>query len=264
LWTGERIYLEPLTPAHNLATHWTDEIPRNAIASSLDAFKKTIDRLESYYQTLVTPVTTSSKIRMFPFPTSYEDEEKHEIKFTYQSRIQDKLVFRASVDGSDEDHLCIKFTKRYSEKAHRLLANLEHAPRLRAVSSLPGGWIMVVMDFSPYGPLNDLLRLPSSPEFASESELVVVKIREIVQRLHENNLVHGDIRNTNILVDRETLTSKGRCVVHLLDFDWAGTEGEVRYPERVNTTSVRRPDGVSDREPIIKAHDTAMIDLLWS
>jgi serine/threonine protein kinase len=265
LWTGEKIHLEPLTPGYDLRIHWTDEISRNAIASSLDALKKIISRLERYSQdlaTLATLVTTSSKMRMFPYPTSYEDETKVEIRFTYRSRIDDKLIFRAAVNGSDEDTLCIKFTRRYSEKAHRLLAELGHAPRLRAVSSLPGGWIMIVMDLSRYDPL---YLLPFPPRSASESKHVVrSKIRDIVQKLHDNNLVHGDIRDINILVDRKTIISKDSCAIHLLDFDWAGTEGEVRYPERVNTKSVRRPDGVSDRELITKGHDMAMVDFLWA
>jgi serine/threonine protein kinase len=261
LWTGEKIHLEPLTPIYNLTIHWTKRIFRNAIASSLDALKKIITRLERYYQdlaTLATPVAASSKMRMFPYPTSYEDETKVEIRFTYRSRIDDKLIFLASVDGSDEYTLCIKFTQRYSEKAHRTLAELGHAPRLRAMSSLPGGWIMVVMDFSRYDPLY-LLPL------AFESKHVLrSNIRDIVQTLHNHNLVHGDIREINILVDRETTTSKDGCAIHLLDFDWAGTEGEVRYPEGVNTISVRRQDGVSDREIITKDHDMAMVDFLWA
>jgi serine/threonine protein kinase len=97
------------------------------------------------------------------------------------------------------------------------------------------------------------LKLPLLPlGFASELKS---KIRDIVQRLHDNDLVHGDIRDTNILVDLETSS----YAVQLLDFDWAGTEGEVRYPERVNTKSIRRPDGVSDRELITKDHDTTMV-----
>jgi serine/threonine protein kinase len=247
--------VEPLTPTYDLTTHWTDEIARNAIASSLDAFKKTIGRLEEYYQTLplAPPV-----VRTFPYPTSYKDKRGQEIKFTYRSRIDEKLVFRASVDGDVKNNsLCVKFTKRYSENAHQFLANLGYAPQLREVTSLPGGWTMVIMDFSPYAQLAELF-MPSveSPRFVKS------KIRDIVQKLHDNGFVHGDIRENNILVDPETLASKDDCAVHLIDFDWAGKDQEVRYLGRVNTLTVRRPNGVSDGELITKSHDMEMVSLL--
>jgi serine/threonine protein kinase len=198
-----------------------------------------------------------SVVRTFPDPTSYKDKRGQEIKFTYRSRIDEKLVFRASVDGDVEGGLCVKFTKRYSENAHRFLANLGYAPQLREVTSLPGGWTMVVMDFSPYAQLSELL-MPSveSPRFVKS------KIRDIVQKLHDNGFVHGDIRENNILVEPETLTSKDDCSVHLIDFDWAGKDQEVRYPGRVNTVTVRRPNGVSDGELITKGHDMEMVSLL--
>jgi serine/threonine protein kinase len=250
------LHVEPLTPTYDLTTHWRDETARNAIASSLDAFKKTISRLEEYYQAL--PLAPSVD-RTFPYPTSYKDKRGQEIKFTYQSRIDERLVFRASVDSDVENGLCVKFTRRYSEEAHQFLADLGYAPQLREVTSLPGGWTMVVMDFSPYTQLSELF-MPSieSPRFVKS------KMREIVQRLHDNGFVHADIREKNILVDPKTLTGKDDCSVHLIDFDWAGKDQEVRYPGRVNTVTVRRPNGASDGELITKDHDMEMVSLLLS
>jgi serine/threonine protein kinase len=252
--------VEPLTPTYDLTTHWTDEITRNAIASSLDAFRNTIDRLEGYYKNLKTLALAPPVVRMFPYPTSYKDEKGQEIKFTYRSRIDRKLVFSASVDGSVENEdLCVKFTKRYSEEAHQFLANLGYAPKLRKVTSLPADWTMVVMDFSQYHGLFDLF-LPS----LESASLIKSKIRDIIQKLHDNGFVHGDIRNTNILVDPKTLTTKDGCSVHLIDFDWAGRDQEVKYPARVNNISVRRPDGVSDGELITKSHDMEMVSYLFT
>ncbi|KAL5526108.1 hypothetical protein ACEPAG_7446 [Sanghuangporus baumii] len=155
LWTGKNIHVEPLTPMHDLMVHWTDETSRNAIASSLDAFKRTIERIEKYYESFPrSPVTAT--VRTFPYPTSYKDETGQDIDFTYQSRFGEKLVFVAVTARSPEEKLCIKFTRRYSEEAHRILANLEHAPRLRQVVLLPGNWFMVVMKFSQYLRLSDI------------------------------------------------------------------------------------------------------------
>jgi hypothetical protein len=253
LWTGEHLHVEPLTPSYDLTTHWTNEIARNAIASSLDAFNNTIRRLEGYYKTLD---SASPVIRTFPYPTSYIDKSGREVKFKYQSRIGEKLVFRALGDG-DED-LCVKFTKRYSEEAHQFLADLGYAPQLRAVTSLPSDWTMVVMDFSPFVQL-----VAPLPQLIIQSRnLIQSKVHDIVQKLHDNGFVHGDVRDVNVLVDPETLT-KDDCSVHLIDFDWAGKDQEVRYPARVNTISVRRPEGVSDGELITKSHDMDMVFRLF-
>jgi serine/threonine protein kinase len=116
---------------------------------------------------------------------------------------------------------------------------------------------MVVMDFSQYVQLSELiLRSDEARQFVRS------KVKDIVQKLHDNNLVHGDIRDINILVDPKTLTSKDSCAVHLIDFDWAGTDLVVRYPGRVNRESVRRPNGASDGELITKDHDWEMVDFL--
>jgi hypothetical protein len=47
-----------------------------------------------------------------------------------------------------------------------------------------------------------------------------IPIVEFLQRLHDNGFVHGDIRCFNIIF--------GKC---LIDFDYGGVEGSVRYPK---------------------------------
>ncbi|KAF8336168.1 hypothetical protein F5887DRAFT_841756, partial [Amanita rubescens] len=152
--------------------------------------------------------------------------------------------------------LCVKFTRRYSEDAHRLLAQLGYAPRLRAVMRLPGGWIMVVMDYSEYTQLCDpMLQISDDMRHT-----VKAKVSEVVQKLHDAGFVHGDIRSPNVLVDCRTLTSKDGIKIHFIDFDWAGRQGEAIYPMRVNNVTVRRPEGASDGKPILVEHDIAMVN----
>src|SRR5215475_14143471 len=94
------------------------------------------------------PPDHSLSDRTFPYRTSYEDENGQRINFTYHSRIPEKLVFFATSNEpkAEPGALCVKFTRRYSEDAHRFLAGLGHAPQLRVITSLPGGWMMVIMD----------------------------------------------------------------------------------------------------------------------
>ena len=196
--------------------------------------------------------------RAYPYKTSYDDENGQHINFSYQSRVDDKLVFVAEPDKStDQDlgTLCIKFTRRYSEDAHRFLAQLGYAPRLRAVMRLPGGWNMVVMDYSNYKQLYESI-LEMSAELRCA---ITAKVLEVVQKLHDAGFVHGDLQSSNVLVDCRVSTSKDGIKIHLIDFDWAGRQGEVVYPMGVNTVTVRRPEGALDGKPILVEHDLAMV-----
>ena len=158
----------------------------------------------------------------------------------------------------DLDTLCVKFTRWYSEDAHRFLAQLGYAPQLRAVMQLHGGWNMVVMDYSEYKQLCD-------PNLQISDELrhtIMAKVSEAVQKLHDAGFVHGDIRPPNVLVDSRMLTSKDGIKIHFIDFDWAGRQGEAVYPMRVNRVTVWRPEGASDGKPILVEHDMAMVNHL--
>jgi Mn2+-dependent serine/threonine protein kinase len=216
IWTGERVFVEPLTPLFDFTTHWTNDVGRGAIAAALHAFLNTVPRFEAHYERM--PAYLQD--RTYPYKTDYQDGSGQQINFRYTSRFPEKLVFTAR---TGTDNLCVKFAKQYSEKVHRFLAELSHAPKLRAVTVLPGGWNMIVMDFSHYVSVED-------PTLNPLRDKVKSKVMEIVQKLHSHNFVHGDIRPANILVNLETPANSGSCVIHLIDFDWAGTVGEAQIP----------------------------------
>ncbi|KAI0252353.1 hypothetical protein BJV78DRAFT_1281708 [Lactifluus subvellereus] len=207
--------------------------------AGLSAFMNTVRRIEAHY--LRVPDLPPRK-GSYPYPTSYiEDETGQQINFKYEKRFPEKLVFSARADAEGIGPLIVKFARRYSAEAHKLLARLGHAPRLHAVTTLPGSWVMVVMNFSLYPSLDDLTVLLSD----RSRQKVLSKVTDIVQALHKNHLVHGDIRSTNLLVDDQTLARDEDLVIHLLDFDWAGRIGEVKYPMGVNTETMTRPAGVA-------------------
>jgi hypothetical protein len=140
----------------------------------------------------------------FPYMKSYEDGGE-EIAYTYNRRLDDrKLIFTAS---AYTDQFIVKFTRTrcYSGSAHRYLADLGFAPGLRQLVSLPGGWSAVVMDESQYEPLYWMVLS------AEQQDKVGHKLSEIVKKLHEGGLVHGDIRDTNLLIGRASLTEGIGC-----------------------------------------------------
>ena len=65
---------------------------------------------------------------------------------------------------------------------------------------------------------------------------------EQLKTLHARYLVHGDIRDTNILVKNDNRTQ-----LMFIDFEWAGVEDVVRYPPYVNYTDIERPNDARRR-----------------
>ncbi|KIK92208.1 hypothetical protein PAXRUDRAFT_13348 [Paxillus rubicundulus Ve08.2h10] len=70
---------------------------------------------------------------------------------------------------------------------------------------------------------------------SSLSASAFTDIRKKLKDLHNGGFVHGDIRDTNILVN-----NNGKFMI--VDFDWAGKINEARYPPYVNREDIWRPD----------------------
>jgi len=87
----------------------------------------------------------------FPYITSYGGDV-NATKFTYKKCLHCSDIQKATsifaADDSEGKPLFIKFTSRYNETAHRLLAGKGYAPTLRHCSETVAGsgCFMVVMD----------------------------------------------------------------------------------------------------------------------
>jgi serine/threonine protein kinase len=157
-----------------------------------------------------------------------------------------------------EPNKCVvKFARRYSEASHRLLASHDSAPALVQCIRLSTEWVAIVMAWSNYEVLDDLELTKD------EQKKVLEKVKEIVQILHNQGLVHGDIRTTNILVDLSSLASE-EVKIHFLDFDWAGRIGEAKYPIGINRETVRRPEEAEGGKLITVQHDYEMVSYLFA
>ena len=84
-------------------------------------------------------------------------------------------------------------------------------------------------------------------------------INKALDVLHDRGFVHGDLQNFNMMHTKEN----GAWRVLLLDLDWSGKLGEVRYPGGINRTTIPRPAGVEGGKLIEKEHDRAMIELIF-
>jgi hypothetical protein len=79
-------------------------------------------------------------------------------------------------------------------------------------------------------------------------------LNQVIQLYHEAGFVHGDLRAPNIIISNQKPV--------ILDFDWAGENGIVRYPRVLNHHDILWPDGVDVNQPIQAEHDIFMLNQL--
>lgn len=215
------------------------------------ALRRAIDSLRSYYEADL-PAMIAKPLSLpdptFPHQNQYTsliDNKGHDI--VYVGNVKN-LVFLGKTDKNKD--ICIKFVRSYSKDVHIYCASIGSAPALHGFESLPGGWFMVVMDMldAPYQSLDD------SALIANE-DLPELPLMETVTSLHQAGFVHGDLRDSNIWVNTESLSK-----FMLTDFDWSGVIGTVRYPMNVYAGyDLWRPKGASDGQLIEVGHDVDMV-----
>ncbi|EGO20791.1 hypothetical protein SERLADRAFT_477272 [Serpula lacrymans var. lacrymans S7.9] len=155
----------------------------------------------------------------------------------------------ATPDGATE--VVVKFASRYGKAAHRLLSDAKLAPKLHWCEPIIGGLFMVVMDHLEDGASIWRLRNSSRPKPVPEA--VLRDVKRALKLLHENRFVFGDLRDTNVVSSKE----QG----FLVDFDWAGKEGEDRYPAALNENNKWHAE-VRAHAVMSKAHDDYQFEQL--
>ncbi|KAI6123372.1 hypothetical protein EDD16DRAFT_177805 [Pisolithus croceorrhizus] len=102
---------------------------------------------------------------------------------------------------------------------------------------------MVVMDYIEGLMLCDALERQEVPAN------FLAHLHQAGAHLHGAGFVLGDLRQPNIIV-----TPDDEIIVRLIDFDWAGKDGEVPYPITISP-DILLPEGVAELMPIEKQHD---------
>lgn len=187
----------------------------------------------------------------FPYPYSYTcTKTSSTCYFTYCHQMDStRLLFSAKT--ADGKTLCIKFVCYYSKEVHQRCASGGFAPALHGFEHLPGGWYMIVMEMitDEYCCLGEL----SAPYPHHDA------IATGLQSLHQERYVHGDIQKSNIMVKRDC--SPG---FKLVDFDWSGIIGKVRYPVNVpRGDGLWRPDGAKYGQLILAEHDIQTLHAMF-
>ena len=175
-----------------------------------------------------------------------EDNECHGI---YLAR----MPSGASTDDASIKVVLVKFTARYNEVAHCLLADHDPslAPALYHCVRVIGGLYMVVMEYmSNAKTLHRFFTQSPLPPLPSV-ETVRRDLTKALELLHGRDLVFGDLRGLNILYSAEDNRA------FLVDFDGVGKHEEDRYSPCLNT---ELDLGVDKWQVMEKSHDCANLE----
>jgi len=148
---------------------------------------------------------------------------KEEIQFQiiqrHPSQSDHRFLYLAETIPAKETIL-LKFTRRYSLELHHFCAEAGHAPLIIGFRSLPGDWFVIAMEYLPSA-VSPHQVIPET--FDRFCDRWIDDLQRLTEKFHQKNLVHGDLREPNILCNE--------AKVMLIDFDWGGKVGEAHYPD---------------------------------
>lgn len=171
--------------------------------------------------------------------------------------------------------IVIKFVQRYGYEAHQILPNKKLAPQLYYCGLIGGDQgddILTCTDARGsidcnaggvyVGPTRMVVMAYSGQKnSSSEGQLLTVERRrdleQALELLHSAGQVFGDLRPPNVIYLEATRPASDPSV-HLIDFDWSGTEGTVHYPPHL--TSGLWVPGVESYNKITKEADISLLN----
>ena len=256
-----RYVCDPVTPFLPMMVlpHQQDMIVM--VAKALRATKNAIRKLKLQYDTWanMAPSLLAEVQLDFPYVRSF-DYQGSRYEFRYLESIppgSHHLVYRVCVERTGGNsfpvgtELVVKFCKRYSVPAHRALSDdiqSQLAPSFISCLSIAGGWKMVIMDYIPWSTLNNMMAVDPDVQRA-----ILSNLRRALNLLHNQNLVHGDLRPNNILVNPSG-------DIRIVDFEHSGRfdgVNAVRYPPFLNKSGqIQWAPGTECNGLITREHDT--------
>ena len=140
----------------------------------------------------------------------------------------------------NEQQVVVKFTRSYGTDVHEYMYQSGFAPKLIDFTKLDGGWIVVLMEFVD----GDRVQKEEAQECKHFIEA------HILPKLQEKNYVHGDLRLSNIIRFNKKFI--------VIDYDWAGTNGEARFPVNL----LQWPKSVNPGGFITNASDIETVQMM--
>jgi len=231
------------------------------VARILYSLGRALSNLKEYYLGLKLEQIRGPELhpRYFPSIYAYRDASGMIVNYKYMKPLERDatcVTFLAKTLETPAKSIVVKFVERYNDAAHKLLEEVDAAPRLlyygivgvRDGDPTYGHLKMVVMEYldgMTADQARNLRQLP--PTFLAE-------VRGILKRLHDDDFVFGDLRGANIMITKNNK-------VKFVDFDWAGKEGVSRYPLFLSH-QIQWPEGVEGLGVMKKSHDIDMLKML--
>jgi len=216
-----------------------------------------------YYKNLKPSGPLPLDSRYFPSITAYTGTDGDGlVNFKYVGYLEngpDCVTLRARTCAEPAKDIVVKFVECYGDRAHHLLVDEGLAPKLWYYGP-PGvregqpsyhSLFMVVMEY--------IEGQTFATVKADMDQDAIARVRSGVERalglLHKGGYVFGDLRSSNIMVEK---TGE----VKLIDFDWAGVQGQVKYPYLMSS-DIQWPEGVELLKFIKEDHDQVMFNKLF-
>jgi len=174
------------------------------------------------------PPNSTTRFPKLDFLCKVDRADGTELAVVNEANKHHALYLAEMVIGTSKRVVLVKFSAKYHEDAHRLLAgaNPPLAPALHFCTRVIGDMCMVGMEYVPKSEGQSLF-------FASPPQPALEGVRKGIDRaldlLHEKGLVFGDLRESNVLY----LPKDGGRVL-LVDFDGVGRDGKDRYSACLN------------------------------
>jgi hypothetical protein len=179
-------------------------------------------------------------------------EEQH-LEFTIESVVaqgkpwnEKRFLYLAKMQNN---YVIVKFTRRYSTDLHQFCANRGHAPKLLGYGTVPGGWHVVLMELVDRDISKTLAHYAPTHLDRWEEDLT-----RLVEEFHGVGLVHGDLRDANLIVRR----GEPERII-LVDYDWGGKHGDVSFPSRHLHEDLTEGEGELESLEITKEHDRRVL-----
>ncbi|PCH36995.1 hypothetical protein WOLCODRAFT_168126 [Wolfiporia cocos MD-104 SS10] len=268
-YDGEHYMVEPLSEMYSMLPDATQG-RQDKLARLLYAVAKGVDELKELAGSTVTPPSfPPATPRIYSSCTLYAKERSNgtlTFKAPLAAPHNNHTLFTATLTTTSASEnlsepeqipVVVKLVSGpYGEAVHRFLAEKRFAPTLHGFVRLEGAPVAYVMDHldGDWVCLFDLLKRGSSAPF---HQAIWNSLKQVRELLDEKGFVHGDLRSSNIMVR----IVDGKPEVKVIDFDWAGEAGKVRYPAVRNET-IGWPGKAYGL--IIAGHDRELLASWWS
>ena len=257
----ERCVVQRLTDYIWIPVHFAlndDQFLR--VGHVLLALKESVALLKNWYDDVFErgepPFDVSHPVpysRFFPTPDTYICNG-NPVQFKYRQRLETNpscVTYPAMTVEAEPKDVVVKFVTRYGDEVHKAMGEAGLAPKL-----LYYGPIDIAPDMPSYGRLKMVVMEYVDGRTAFDTQSLPPnfhhRLKKAVEYCHGRGFVFGDLRTPNVMITKD-------WKVQLIDFDWAGREGEVTYPVSISR-NIEWPKGVAALEPIFRQHDLDMLE----